>query len=110
MSAHAGGHRASACMPHAGAIMATHAGGHALGHLGHLGHGFKLQAGASMRMSLGHLGHLFFVDPNDPKGADLEPREFPGFGSFGSFCHAPKIGAGRVVNMALHCLYIQCYL
>ena len=78
-----------------------------LGHLGHLGHGFKLQAGAGGHCHLGHLGHLFFVDPNDPKSADLAPREFPGFGSFGSFGHRFKIGAGRVVNLALHCTYIQ---
>jgi hypothetical protein len=32
-----------------------------LGHLGHLGHGFKLQAGAGGRRPLGHLGHLFFM-------------------------------------------------
>ena len=46
MPAHAGGHCASARVPHAGAIMAMHAGGHALGHLGHLGHGFKLHGHA----------------------------------------------------------------
>ncbi len=72
-----------------------------LGHLGHLGHGFKLQAGASMHMSLGHLGHCFFVDPNDPKGADLAPRQITGFGSFGSFCHRIKIGGRRRVNVPL---------
>jgi hypothetical protein len=33
-------------VPHAGASMAMHAGGHALGHLGHLGHGFKLHGHA----------------------------------------------------------------
>ena len=58
-------------MPHAGAIMAMHAGGHALGHLGHLGHGFKLQAGASGRHALGHLGHCFLCDPNDPKTSSM---------------------------------------
>jgi hypothetical protein len=75
-----------------------------LGHLGHLGHGFKLQAGASGRHALGHLGHCFLCDPNDPKGADLAPREFPGFGSFGSFCHAIKIGGRRRVMLALQSL------
>ena len=44
--AHAGGHCARARAPHAGASMAMHAGGHALGHLGHLGHGFKLHGHA----------------------------------------------------------------
>jgi hypothetical protein len=32
-----------------------------LGHLGHLGHGFLLQAGAGGRWPLGHLGHLFCI-------------------------------------------------
>ena len=57
----------------------------ALGHLGHLGHCFKLQAGAGGRHALGHLGHCFLVDPNDPKGADLAPREFPALGHLGHF-------------------------
>ncbi len=39
----------------------------ALGHLGHLGHGFNLQAGASGWLALGHLGHCFLRDPNDLK-------------------------------------------
>jgi hypothetical protein len=39
----------------------------ALGHLGDLGHRFKLQAGASGWLALGHLGHCFLRDPNDLK-------------------------------------------
>ena len=39
----------------------------ALGHLGHLGHGFNLQAGASGWLALGHLGHCFLRDLNDLK-------------------------------------------
>jgi len=48
-------------MLQAGASMALQARGHALGHLGHLGHGFKLQAGASGWHALGHLGHCFLI-------------------------------------------------
>jgi hypothetical protein len=70
----------------------------ALGHLGHLGHGFKLQAGATGRHALGHLGHCFLGDPNDPKSADLAPSALWVFGSFGSFCHRIKIGAGSGVR------------
>jgi peptide methionine sulfoxide reductase MsrB len=58
-----------------------------LGHLGHLGHGFKLQAGASGRhalghlghvflgvtLHLGHLGHVFLCDPNDLKARIWRP-------------------------------------
>lgn len=58
---------------------------------------FKLQVGASMRMSLGHLGHCFLCDPNDPKGTDLARWGHWAFGSFGSFCHRVKIGAGSGV-------------
>jgi hypothetical protein len=51
--------------------------------------------------ALGHLGHCFLGDPNDPKGADLAPGEFPVFGSFGSFGHRFKIGGRRRVNVPL---------
>jgi hypothetical protein len=62
--------------------MAMHAGGHALGHLGH---GFKLQAGASGRHAIGSFGSLFLHSPNDPKGADLAPRRFGSLGHLGHF-------------------------
>jgi hypothetical protein len=58
--------------------------------LGHLGHGFKLQAGASGWHALGHLGHCFFGDPNDPKSADLAPRRFGSLGHLGHFVTLQK--------------------
>ena len=93
------GHGAACCK------LAPHAPGQKvrmpLGHLGHLGHRFKLQAGASGWLALGHLGHCFLRDPNDIKAWRQRARWSKSFGSFGSFCHATKIGGRRRVSVAL---------
>ena len=57
----------------------------ALGHLGHLGHGFNLQAGASGWLALGHLGHCFLRDPNDLKAWRQRARSFKALGHLGHF-------------------------
>lgn len=67
--------------------------GQRLGHLGHLGHCFLFVSWRQHGHALGHLGHCFLGDPNDLKAKIWRP----GFGSFGSFCHARKIGGGRGV-------------
>jgi hypothetical protein len=87
---------ASARMPHAGAIMATPAGWWPWV----IWVIWVMVLNCMAMHDLGSFGSLFFDSPNDPKGADLAPRGIPGFGSFGSFCHRIKIGAGSGVREA----------
>jgi hypothetical protein len=68
----------------------------ALGHLGHLGHGFKLQAGASGWLALGHLGHCFLRDPNDLKAWIWRARSFKALGHLGHFVTLQKSAPDEV--------------
>ena len=62
-----------------------------LGHLGHLGHGFKLQAGAGGRRPLGHLGHCFLVDPNDLNAGASARDDLKALGHLGHFVMLQKL-------------------
>ena len=50
-----------------------------------------------MPVDLGSFGSWFFDNPNDLKAWPCAPCWREGFGSFGSFGHRFKIGAGRRV-------------
>ena len=94
----------------AGASMAMHAGGHALGHLGHLGHGFKLQAGASGWLALGHLGHCFLFDPNDLNAWIRRARSFKALGHLGHLVIDLKSVAGAAWAWPYSLLGIYPYI
>jgi len=64
-----------------------------LGHLGHLGHGFKLHGHACWPVAIGSFGSLFLRDPNDLKGWRQRARSFKALGHLGHFVMLQKLVA-----------------
>ena len=63
----------------------------ALGHLGHLGHGFKLHGHAGQPVDLGSFGSFILRDPNDLKGWRQRARSFKALGHLGHFVTSQKL-------------------
>ena len=82
----------------------------ALGHLGHLGHGFKLHGHACRPVDLGSFGSWFLRDPNDLKAWPCARFGLWALGHLGQIVMPQKLVAGAALAWPYSLLGINPYI